>query len=187
VLAISSRSARRALARPLALAAAVVLAAAACSPASSPDDAPAGPPVQSRTTPDPATDPTPGPTSPATEPTTPADTGPEDSFRAWLAASRAPDATTACAYLTDELVERMVDEMTATGFPGVTDCRSMIETTAPIYAALGSSAEVVIEVRERTADRAVLGVTYVSGTCGSVEMVPRAGRWVMTENAEEEC
>ena len=186
MLAIYSRSARRALARPLALAAAVVLAAAACSPASSPDGAPAGPPVQSRTTPDPATDPTPGPTSPAAEPTT-ADTGPEDSFRAWLAASRAPDATTACAYLTDELVERMVDEMTATGFPGVTDCRSMIETTAPIYAALGSSAEVVIEVRERTADRAVLGVTYVSGTCGSVEMVPRAGRWVMTENAEEEC
>jgi len=114
------------------------------------------------------------------------DGGPEASFRTWLAASRAPDAATACAYMTPELTQRMVDEIGAV-FPGITDCPSMIETTAAFYAAAGQSSETVVELREETADRAVLHVTYSAGSCGLVVLQPGNGHWVLDERSDETC
>ena len=135
--------------------------------------------------------PTPSPTAPDTQaaPETPVgDSGPEDSFRTWLAASRAPDVATACGYMTPELAQRMVDEITAQGFPGITDCASLIETTAGLYAAVGQSAETVVELREQTDEQAVLHVVYVEGSsCGRIVLVPGDGHWVMTERSQEEC
>ncbi|MFD0556732.1 hypothetical protein ACFQ3B_06705 [Stackebrandtia endophytica] len=111
---------------------------------------------------------------------------PADSFLAWLEASRKPDVDAACEVLTDELVERMLAEMAATGFPGVDTCEDMIELTADLYRAAGSSAEVSIEVQEATDTDAVLFVTYTdSGNCGTVVMAWETGKWMITEQTEE--
>lgn len=112
---------------------------------------------------------------------------PEESFRSWLAASREPDVDLACAYLSDGLVGRMVDEMTADGWPGITDCASMTTATAELYAAFGASDDVSLALVEQTADRAVLDVRYPSGDCGTAVMVPVGDRWVMDERTEEQC
>ncbi|KFD44199.1 hypothetical protein IU11_04675 [Cellulosimicrobium sp. MM] len=112
---------------------------------------------------------------------------PEESFRAWLAASRAPDVEVACGYLAPELVDRMVAEMTAQGWPGITDCASMTTTTAGLYAAVGDVPEVEVGVREERADATVLSVVYDGGDCGNAVMVPQGTRWVVTEQSEEEC
>lgn len=112
---------------------------------------------------------------------------PEESFRAWLAASRAPDVEVACGYLAPELVDRMVAEMTAQGWPGITDCASMTTTTAGLYAAVGDVPEVEVGVREERADATVLSVVYDGGDCGTAVMVPQGTRWVVTEQSEEEC
>lgn len=128
--------------------------------------------------------------APPTEaaPAAPADDGgPEASFHTWLAASRAPDAATACAYMTPGLTQRMLDEIGAS-FPGLTDCASMIELTAAFYAASGQSAQTVVELREQTDDRAVLHVTYAAGSsCGLVVLQPGDGHWLLDERSEEEC
>ncbi|UJP41373.1 hypothetical protein [Cellulomonas palmilytica] len=115
------------------------------------------------------------------------DEGPEDSFRTWLAASRAPDTATACAYMTPELTDRMLGELTAQGLPGITDCPSMIELTAGLYAAVGQSADVEVALVEETDEHAVLDVAYASGDCGKVVLVPGAGHWVLDERSEERC
>ncbi len=112
---------------------------------------------------------------------------PEESFRAWLAASRVPDVEVACGYLAPELVERMVAEMTSQGWPGITDCASMTTTTAGLYAAVGDVPDVEITVREERADATVLSVVYAGGDCGSAVMAPAGARWVVTEQSEEEC
>ncbi|UTT58211.1 hypothetical protein [Cellulosimicrobium cellulans] len=112
---------------------------------------------------------------------------PEESFRAWLAASRAPDVEVACGYLAPELVDRMVAEMTAQGWPGITDCASMTTTTAGLYAAVGDVPDVEVGVREARADATVLSVVYDGGDCGTAVMVPQGARWVVTEQSEEEC
>jgi len=145
----------------------------------------------------PGTEPTPTPTAatPSAEPSVEAapdvpagDGGPVDSFRTWLAASRTPDVGTACGYMTPELAQSMVDEITAQGFPGITDCASLIETTAGLYAAVGQSAETVVELREQTDQQAVLHVVYVEGSsCGRIVLVPGDGHWVLTERSQEEC
>ncbi|MCC2315215.1 hypothetical protein [Cellulomonas xiejunii] len=140
-------------------------------------------------TPTPTAAPSTTPQAPPAEagPAAPADDGgPEASFRTWLAASRAPDAATACAYMTPALAQRMVDEIGAV-FPGVTDCPSMIEATAAFYAAAGQSSETVVELREETADRAVLHVTYSAGSCGLVVLQPGDGHWVLDERSDETC
>jgi len=126
---------------------------------------------------------------PAAAPQAPAgDEGPEDSFRTWLAASRAPDVATACAYMTPELAQRMVDEITARGFPGITDCATLIEMTAGLYAAVGQSSETQVELLEQSADSARLHVVYTEGSsCGSIVLQPGDGHWVLTERSAEEC
>ncbi|MBO0901037.1 hypothetical protein J1G43_13800 [Cellulomonas sp. zg-ZUI22] len=116
------------------------------------------------------------------------DEGPEDSFLTWLAASRAPDVATACAYMTPELAQRMVDEVTATGFPGITDCEGLIEMTAGLYAAVGQSSEATVELVEQTPEHAVLDVVYAEGSsCGRVVLRPGPGHWVLDERSQEEC
>ncbi|MFF2270437.1 hypothetical protein ACFVTZ_19420 [Cellulosimicrobium cellulans] len=112
---------------------------------------------------------------------------PEESFRAWLAASRVPDVDVACGYLAPELVERMVAEMTSQGWPGITDCASMTTTTAGLYAAVGDVPDVEITVREERPDATVLSVVHDGGDCGSAVMAPAGTRWVVTEQSEEEC
>ncbi|UNK69303.1 hypothetical protein [Microbacterium sp. H1-D42] len=111
---------------------------------------------------------------------------PEAAFRAWLAASREPDAVEACGYFTDELAERMLTEMRASGFP-VADCLEMINVTAQAYAATGASMEVDIETIEHTPQNAELFVTYPGNKCGSIVMLPHGDSWIMTENSEQMC
>lgn len=114
--------------------------------------------------------------------------GPEDSFRTWLAASRAPDVETACAYMTPALADRMVAEISAQGFPGVTDCASLITLTAGLFAAATQTSQTAVELREQADDRAVLHVTYVEGSsCGLVVLRPGDGHWVLDERSKEEC
>ncbi|RXR26393.1 hypothetical protein EQW78_17345 [Oerskovia turbata] len=112
---------------------------------------------------------------------------PEDAFRAWLAASRVPDVATACGYLSPALADRMVAEMTAQGWPGITDCASMITTTAALYAAVGDVAQVEVAVREERPDATVLAVAYAGGDCGTAVMAPAGSTWVVTEQSEEQC
>ncbi len=126
-------------------------------------------------------------TAPEEQPAEARSETPEESFRAWLAASRVPDVDVACGYLAPELVERMVAEMTSQGWPGITDCASMTTTTAGLYAAVGDVPDVEIAVREERADATVLSVVYGGGDCGSAVMAPAGTRWVVTEQSEEEC
>lgn len=110
----------------------------------------------------------------------------ETAFLAWLEASRSPDVAEACAAMTDALVDRMLAEMEADGFPGVDSCEAMIEVSAELYKSFGSSAEVTVEVQEETDIEAVLFVTYLdSGDCGTVTMAWQTGRWMLTEQSEE--
>ncbi len=114
--------------------------------------------------------------------------GPEESFRTWLAASREPDAATACDYLTPALVRRMVAQLQQDGWPGIDDCASMTEATASLYAAAGSSTDVDLEVEQHDARRAVLDVRYRdTGKCGIVVLRPGTGHWVITEQSEQRC
>lgn len=138
--------------------------------------------------------PTAGDVTPTSAPAAPTPTAeetsasvtPEAAFRAWLAASREPDAVEACGYFTDELAERMLTEMRASGFP-VTDCLEMINMTAQAYAATGTSQEVDIETIEHTPQNAELFVTYPGNKCGSIVMLPHGDSWIMTENSEQKC
>ncbi|MFK4729900.1 hypothetical protein ROT00_09455 [Agromyces mediolanus] len=131
---------------------------------------------------------TPVASTPAASPPPAASTGetPEESFRAWLAASREPDAGTACSYLSDGLVERMLAELAANGI-AVDGCAEMITTTAELYAAIGESPDAEVETISETADRAELFVTYASADCGTVVLVPEGARWILTEHSEERC
>ena len=167
----------------------VLVSTAACSGSTEPPTAPATTTVP-ETTADVPPEATAGtaPADPEAAPE-PDDAGesPEASFRAWLAASRAPAVETACGYMSPALVDRMVAEMTAQGWPGITDCASMITTTAELFAAVGDVAEVEIAVREERPDATVLSVAYASGDCGSAVMVPEGARWIITEQSEEQC
>ncbi|QZY52379.1 hypothetical protein [Leucobacter tenebrionis] len=126
---------------------------------------------------------TPAAPEPSTEPGQTA----EEAFLAWLAASREPDAQAACASLSDGLVERMLTEMQASGMP-VSDCTTMITTTAELYAALGQSAEVEIDSIAETENTAELFVTYTGGSsCGRVALERVGTDWIITENSEEVC
>ncbi|WP_336708620.1 hypothetical protein [Oerskovia sp. USHLN155] len=131
--------------------------------------------------------PAPAPESPDAPPTPQSAEAPEDAFRAWLAASRVPDVETACGYLAPALADRMVAEMTAQGWPGITDCASMITTTAALYAAVGDVAQVEVTVREERPDATVLAVAYAGGDCGTAVMAPAGSTWVVTEQSEEQC
>ncbi|MCA5894782.1 hypothetical protein LEP48_15690 [Isoptericola sp. NEAU-Y5] len=177
------------------LAAGTLALTGACSAADPPAPV-AGSPAAATDSPDAAAEPTesagtaePTETAPRTDPAgAEGDVStPEGSFRAWLAASREPDVDTACGYLTPALVDRMVAEMIADGWPGITDCASMTTATAELYAAFDQSAEVRVEVREEGPDLAELSIVYATGTCGSVVMEPEGGRWVINEQSEEEC
>ena len=147
----------------------------AAAPEPTPSASPAGPPA-------PSTEPSPDATDATTD-----DGGPVAAFRTWLTASRAPDTATACAYMTPELAQRMVDEITAQGFPGITDCTSLIGMTASLYAAVGQTAEPQVELVSETATDAVLHVAYSAKSCGRVVLVRGAEHWVLDERSEEEC
>jgi hypothetical protein len=166
----------------------LTLAAAGCtgSPAAAPDraDEPS-PTIASAPAPDPET--SPAPDEPATPEVPDAADTPEGAFRTWLAASRAPDTVTACGLMTPELVDRMVAEMTAQGWPGITDCTSMVTTTAELYAAVGDVPEVEVSVVEERPEATVLSVAYVGGDCGTAVMAPRGAGWIITEQSEEQC
>jgi hypothetical protein len=119
-------------------------------------------------------------------PTPDAVLGPVESFRAWLEASRKPDADAACAQLTPALQERMITELNASGVSAVTTCAEMITATAELYRALAQSAEVDVTVESETSADATLFVTYVdSGDCGTVVMEKSAARWMITELSQE--
>lgn len=133
----------------------------------------------------PKTTPTPSEPAPSTGATA-EDQSPEVAFRTWLAASREPDAAVACSYLTDALVERMLAEMKASGWP-VTDCAAMTESTAELYKATGQSQDVEIDTITVTADAAELHVAYIGGSCGRVVMERATAHWVMNEYSEESC
>jgi|GEM_PF-1450734 len=110
-----------------------------------------------------------------------------EGFRAWLEASRIPDADVACAGLTPELVTRMLDEMSARGFE-VSSCEEMITATAELYRAFEQDAEIDIDVRSETETDATLFVTYdASGDCGLVVMRREGADWIITEQSEEIC
>lgn len=114
--------------------------------------------------------------------------GPEESFRAWLVASRIPDAAVACEYMTPKLVDKMIAEIGASGLGEVSDCAQLIESTAALYKAAGSDAEVTVDLRSQSTRRAELWVEYVaSGNCGTVDMRLAGGRWTMTDLSEEHC
>lgn len=114
--------------------------------------------------------------------------GPEESFRAWLAASREPDAREACRYLTQGLVDSMLDELERDGWGDLKNCETLTTTTAELYKAAGASSGAEVEVVSETAQRAELRVVYAdSGNCGAVVLVPRSAYWVMTEQSEERC
>lgn len=167
----------------------LALALAACTaPGTSPPDVTAGgaadPPPRVVT--DPAAEP-PQPEAPEPPAAPQGAESPEDAFRTWLAASRVPDVETACGYLAPALVDRMVAEMTAQGWPGISDCASMITTTAALYAAVGHVAEVEVTVREQRSDATVLAVAYTDGDCGTAVMAPSGATWVVTEQSEEQC
>ncbi|MFD6054762.1 hypothetical protein [Agromyces sp. NPDC060279] len=111
---------------------------------------------------------------------------PEQSFRTWLAASREPDVELACSYLSEELVAKMLAELAAGGV-SLGGCAELIATTAQLYAALGATADAEVETIEEAAGRAELFVTYGSGDCGTVALVPEGGRWILTEHSQEVC
>lgn len=186
----NSRYAQRMLTRPAVVAAALLTLATGCggsAPAASDEGSSASASAGSQVD-DTASSESEGPDDSADADEPGAGEGPEESFRAWLAASREPDADTACGYLTPELVHRMVAEMKRDGWPDIDDCASMTEATAALFAAAGSSAEVDLEVEEQTARRAVLAVRYRdTGKCGSAVMRPDAGHWVITEQSEQRC
>ena len=89
--------------------------------------------------------------------------------------------------MADALVDRMVAEMTDQGWPGITDCTSLIRSTAELYRAAGAEAAAEVSVREERTDATVLFVTYPGGKCGAVVMEARASGWVMTEQSQQEC
>ncbi len=173
----------------LAVALASTVLLTACGSTGSDDTAPSEPAASPTSSPTPsASATTTGTPAPDPEDAASDDDGPVDSFRTWLAASREPDVDTACAYMTEDLAQRMVDEITAQGAPGITDCASLITMTAGLYAAVGQISEHTVEVRSQTPSEAVLFVTYGGGSdCGSVVLVPGTGHWVLTERSQEEC
>lgn len=168
----TSRSIRRAIRPPL-VATLLVGLLAGCASAPTDAAAPSG-----------AASP---PASPAlASPTAAAAETPEQSFRTWLAASREPDVELACSYLSDELVANMLAELAASGV-SLGGCTELIATTAQLYAALGETADAEVETLDEAAGRAELFVTYGSGDCGTVALVPEGGRWILTEQSEEVC
>lgn len=113
--------------------------------------------------------------------------GPVETYLAWLEASREPEASVACGYLTDELQERMLDEFAATyGADEVSTCEDLTVMTAQMYAAFQQSDEVDVQILEHNEETATLFVTYVdTGECGTIAMhrIP-AGVWMINAMSE---
>lgn len=131
--------------------------------------------------------------TPAEQPSAPATAAPEENVRvtpvesyfAWLAASREPDAALACSLMSDELQKRMISEFEATLGTQFPDCNTMIATTAAMYSATGASAEVDVTVVSETASEATLFSTYVgSGKCGTIHLTSTNAGWMLTEQSE---
>lgn len=120
----------------------------------------------------------------ATEPG--AQQSPEEAYRVWLAASREPDAKLACSMMSDQLVERMLAEMTASFGTAPSSCEEMVTVTAAAYAATGTDAEVEVSVVSENESEATLFSTYVSsGKCGTIVLERSADSWVINEQSEE--
>lgn len=127
---------------------------------------------------------TPTPTASAPAESAP-QVGPVDVFLEWLAASREPDAARACSLMSAELQQRMLDEFAVTLGASFPDCHAMITETAAIYAAVGASADVDVEVVTETANEATLFATYGdSGKCGTIHLAASGDSWILTEQSE---
>lgn len=124
------------------------------------------------------------PSAPATEART--TQTPEQAYRAWLDASRVPEAELACSMMTDRLVERMLAEMAATFGAAPASCEEMITATAAAYAATGTDAEVEVSVVSESDSEATLFSTYLSsGKCGTIVLERSADSWLINEQSEE--
>lgn len=181
--------------RRAAVALALAVLVAGCSTATEPDDSrsptpeSAQPsPVSSGPSPDPA-----GPTAEPSDSPSPSpdagqdghEDGPVETYLAWLEASRVPEPETACGYLSDDLIERMLEEYRAHYGSDPGDCESLTTMTAELYRAFGISAEVSIEVSEEDQQRAVLFVTYVDvGDCGTIVLQRSGPGWLITDESE---
>ena len=107
-----------------------------------------------------------------------------ETFYAWLETSRIPEPEEACAYLTPELQQRMLDEFEASGFAAGT-CEELTVATAELYRATGASAEVDVQVVSESAEETVLFVTYLDGgDCGTVVLEPAGSAWLINQNSE---
>lgn len=125
------------------------------------------------------------PTNDAGAAETGATQSPEEAYRAWLIASREPDAKLACSMMSDELVERMLAEMSASFGTAPGSCEEMITVTAAAYAATGTDAEVEVSVVSESENEATLFSTYVSsGKCGTIVLERSASSWVINEQSE---
>ncbi|MGK9149472.1 hypothetical protein KXS11_17695 [Plantibacter flavus] len=110
---------------------------------------------------------------------------PETTFRTWLAASREPDPDTACALMTDALVQNMIAELAAQGVT-VSSCAELITSSAALYASLGISADVDVTVLSESPDAAELDVVYSDGgDCGTVVLEQTGHGWVLNELSQE--
>lgn len=111
---------------------------------------------------------------------------PEEAYRAWLVASREPDAKLACSMMSEQLVERMLAEMAASFGTAPGSCEEMVTVTAAAYAATGTDAEVEVSVVSESENEATLFSTYVSsGKCGTIVLERSADTWVINEQSEE--
>lgn len=124
--------------------------------------------------------------SEAPEPTeTAAELGPEETFRAWLTASRKPDAPLACSYMSAELQQKILTEISQS-LATVASCEEMIEQTAAAYALSESSTDVDVQIVSESAAEATIFATYLgSGKCGTIVLAKRDGSWIMTDQVEE--
>lgn len=111
--------------------------------------------------------------------------GPLETYLAWLEASRAPDTDTACALLSDELIDRMLAEFESIYGADLGGCAALTEQTAQLYEVFSKNADVDTDVIAETETTATLFVTYLaSGDCGTVEMRKEPTGWIITENSE---
>ncbi|HIY66477.1 MAG TPA: hypothetical protein H9830_09400 [Candidatus Agrococcus pullicola] len=107
---------------------------------------------------------------------------PVETFLAWLDASRIPEPDLACGYMSDELIDKMIDEFQTNYGTDPGGCEGLTRLTAELYETFNQSAEVSIDVASENETHAVLFVTYLeSGDCSMVAMENTGSGWIMTD------
>lgn len=108
--------------------------------------------------------------------------GPVETFLAWLDASRIPEPDVACGYMSDELIDKMIDEFVANYGQDPGGCEGLTRLTAELYETFDQSAEVSIDVVSENETHAVLHVNYLeNGDCATVAMENTGSGWIMTD------